>query len=353
MKNLYIVESPLQALCALEVSLSKKDEQNFIIANLSNKRREKNNQQTLKVLNLGVWDKKIILNPSDKPSNIISNHINQLTELSKIKRKFGYNVDSLYIGEFRYQFMHMVRCAVNAPNVFLLDDGAATVNVIKKYIYNRQYYPEDTIKESINAGFFKRILYKVFYKSYLDKSILEKEITILTAFFEESNNIAVKSLKFNNIALLKNKEQKQDGSLVYYYGSYYSENNYISLEYEIKFLTKIIEFYDKKHKKVIYFAHRDESEKKLSILTQNLQIEVKKPIEMAELFLINSLISPGEIAGAYTSTLNNVKFIFPEISIRSFRLDQSEIRLENRLAIGNIYDYYHRVGIDIKSFTDK
>ncbi|MGE6571694.1 hypothetical protein [Psychrobacter namhaensis] len=353
MNNLYVVESPLQALCALEVSLSKKGEQNFIIAKLSDIKRDENNQQILKVINLGVWDKKVILNPSKKKNNIITDHISQLKELSKIKKVFGGKIGCLYIGEFRYQYMHMVRCAINPFNVYLLDDGAATVNVIKKYIENKKYYPEDTIRKSIQSSFPKRIFYNIFYKNYLNKRILEKEITVLTAFFEESNDIAVRSLKFNNIALLKNKEQKKDSSLVYYYGSYYSENSYISLEYEINFLTKIIEFYDKKHKEIIYFAHRDESERKLSILTQHLQIEVKQPTEMAELFLINSLVSPGEVAGAYTSILNNVKFIFPEMSIRSFRLDQSEIRLENRLAIGNIYDYYHRIGIDVKSFTNK
>lgn len=55
--NLYFVESPLQALCALEVSLSLPDETHGVIVRLANTElRRRNDRQIQEVMGLRKWD---------------------------------------------------------------------------------------------------------------------------------------------------------------------------------------------------------------------------------------------------------------------------------------------------------
>lgn len=53
--NRFIVESPLQALVAVELSLQFSGKNNVIIYRLIGKRRERNDAQISKVIELGNW----------------------------------------------------------------------------------------------------------------------------------------------------------------------------------------------------------------------------------------------------------------------------------------------------------
>lgn len=345
LNNLYVVESPLQALCALEVSLGKHNEHHFIIARLSNEARNRNNQQILKILQLREWNNKIIIKPLVSRNKYI-NIVRDLKQLSEIRKKFRSKIDSLYIGEFRYEFMHMIRCAVDANNVYLLDDGAATVKVIQDYIKNGKYHP--TINLSNSKNILKRTIYKYLYGKYKDKKILAKKIEVITAFANEDINYGIKELKFNNIKKLYKDHRTTDDKIVYYYGSKYSEAGVISLEYELEFLSSIKSYYDKKDMQIFYFSHRDESEEKLSVLENELNFIIRRNDDIAELHLLKSSILPKEVAGAYTSTLNNIRNLFPDMNITSFRIVDDKINNVYKEGIDCIYRHYNEIGISIE-----
>ncbi len=77
-------------------------------------------------------------------SKSYSPHFENKFFLDDISKKYKGRVASLYIGEFRSSFMHMVRAAIKPENVFLLDDGAVSIKVINKYISQGHYYPYDS-----------------------------------------------------------------------------------------------------------------------------------------------------------------------------------------------------------------
>ncbi len=343
MINLYIVESPLQALCALEISLNKKNEKHSIVAKISNGDRVRNDNQILEIISKGSWYSYETIKYRFYNNALINNAESKFF-LLKIEREFKNKVSSLYIGEFRSPFMHMVRVAVKSRKVFLLDDGAVTVKVISNYINKEYYYPYDCFYPKNK---FKKVAFKLIYGKYIDFEIMNEHIKVLTAF-SDNEEFQSEKLLFNNIKSLFKKEQSIDTCLVYYYGSKYSEAGIINLDYELRFLKNIKNFYDIKNKTVIYFAHRDESEEKLDYISKHLNFEVIVPNTMAELYLLESKVLPSEISGAYTSILNNAKVIFPEIFLRSFKLRSKEIGEKWRKDIELIYEYYRKIDITIE-----
>jgi hypothetical protein len=343
--NLYIVESPLQALCALEVALGKKNElHDIIVRTSSGGERVRNDSQMLLIVEKFNWNyKKIIFDKKDAGRFSINSANKDF--IKGMKEKYKNNITSLYIGEFNSSVTHMVRMMVDAPNVFLLDDGAVTVKVIKNYINNGYNYPYDNFYPK---NILKKIVYKFLNRSYIDLSLINKDIKILTAFSSEESDKVIK-VNFKNIKKLGDDEKKIDNSVVYYFGSLYSEAKIVSRDYEISVLSKVKYFYTEKNKNIIYFAHRDESQEKLDFIESNLGFRVIKSELTAELFILESNTLPYEVAGAYTSVLNNIKVIFPEVSLRSFRLASVELCDRRREAINEVYNYYQGIGIVIES----
>lgn len=343
MDNLYIIESPLQALCALEVSLAKKNESHAIIARLSSGDRARNDKQIIDILSKRKWDFESIIKYSFYNTAMLNN-IESKFFLFNIEKKFKNKVSSLYIGEFRSSFMHMVRVTTNSPKVFLLDDGAASVKVIKNYIDKNYYYPYDSFYP---MNRLKKTIFKFIYKNHIDIEVMNKKIKILTAFSDQNSN-SIEKLEFINIKKLLKGNKSIDNSLVYYYGSKYSEVGIISRDYEYLFLNNIKKFYDDRNKKIVYFAHRDETEEKLNYISEELGFTIVVSDTMAELYLLESEVLPSEISGAYTSVLNNIKVIFPEINLRSFKLEKEQVSQKWRMDIELIYDYYRNLDIPIE-----
>lgn len=344
MNNLYVVESPLQALCAVEISLAKKNESHKIIIMLSNSSRQKNNQQIMKIIELRDWHERTILKPLKYKSSILA-HINNLKKLSTIRKKYKSNIQSLYIGDFRYPFMNMVRCAVDSENVTLIDDGTVTIEIIRDYIKLNKYHPD--IEALLPRKWIKRLIYKRIYNNYLDKNILKKRINVLTSFHKKSVEYNIDELKFTHIKKLIGQAISIDDNLVYFYGSKYSEAGVMPLEDEIELIKSIQNFYQSKKKSIIYFPHRDDSKQKLNILKNTLKLKISDNSDTAELGLLHSKILPAEVCGAFTSTLNNVKVIFPEITVCSFKPDLNKINPEHRNEISDVYKYYEDLGIEI------
>lgn len=346
--NLYVVESPLQALCALEISLNKRNEKNYILARISSGNRTRNDNQILEIISKGTWyhHKNIKYRFY---SNALTNNFESRFFLSKIEKELKNKVSSLYIGDFRSPFMHMVRVAVEPSQVFLLDDGAVTVKIINSYINKGYYYPYNSFYPENK---FKKMAFKLIYGKYIDFKIMNEHIKILTAF-SRNEDFQSEKLLFSNIKSLFKQKYSMDDCLVYYYGSKYSEAGIVALDYELRFLKSVKNFYDIRSKTVIYFAHRDESEKKLDYISKKLNFEVVIPNTMAELYLLESKVLPSEISGAYTSILNNAKVIFPEIFLRSFKLRSKEIGQKWRKDIELIYEYYRQIDITIEDESIK
>ena len=340
MNNFYVVESPLQALCALELALSKKNETHGIIVRISGGKRTRNDEQILSIINKLKWDYLYLMNNSKYQLSYLD-HLNIIRVLRRTRKKFENKVNKLYIGEFRSSFMHMIRCAVNAKEECLLDDGTVTVEMVNKYLSQGFFYPYDII---FPENKYKYILFKIIYYGFNKENKLNKRLKIHTVY----KNINYDNIDFVSFTCVKKffaLNRCVDKSLVYFYGSKYSEAKITSLEYELSFLKKVAVFYE--NKKLVYFAHRDESKIKLEIIKNELGFEVCIPEKTAEIFLLESKVLPVEISSACSSVLVNSSIIFPEIKLRSFRIDSNQVAENARSGINMAYDYFESIDIPI------
>lgn len=104
--NLFIVESPLQALVAVELSLQFSGQSNGIIYKLAGDARKRNDEQLTKVIDLGDWSFREQVEFYGAFG--VFRQLNSRKYILQLKKRFKGDVKNLFVGEFRSQWMHLV-----------------------------------------------------------------------------------------------------------------------------------------------------------------------------------------------------------------------------------------------------
>ncbi|MCK7459135.1 alpha-2,8-polysialyltransferase family protein [Idiomarina aminovorans] len=339
--NLFVVESPLQALVALELSLRFKDDKNGVVYRFV-EGRERNNKQVESVLSQGDWSfKKSLLFDT---SSGLSTHKSILRELNYFKKTFPKGIRQLFIGEFRSQWMHFMRSAVSPGKTILMDDGAATLAVKRKFIDKGIYFPEVLWKK---GNPIKRFVKRNMYSRFMKKRVLQSKIYFASAFIKSESLYPIDFSFFKE--MYKSEPKKSSKKSVFFFGSKYSESGIISQEYELAFLGRVKDFYSSYECDLVYCAHRDESDEKLNVIRNEVGLQVILPDSPAEIFLLEHSENILEVSGAYSSVLNNVKVILPEVIVRAFQLVPEEICVKYRADIGLVYRYFDSEGVKVVS----
>ncbi|QZN91417.1 alpha-2,8-polysialyltransferase family protein [Idiomarina abyssalis] len=339
--NLFVVESPLQALVALELSLRFKDEKNGIVYRLA-KGRERNNEQIESVISKGHWsfEKKVLFNNSSG----LASHRSILRELNYFRKKFSKGIKQLFIGEFRSQWMHFMRVAVSPKKTVLMDDGATTLEIKRKFLDKGVYYPTVLWKQ---RNFIKSLVKQKIYHRFIKKRVLQSPLYLASAFIKAES---LYPIDFSYLKeLLKSTKTSSIERKVFFFGSKYSESGIISREYELSFLERVKEFYASYECDLVYCAHRDESDEKLNVIRNELGLQVIIPDSPAEIFLIEHSQSILEVSGAYSSVLNNAMVLLSGTQVRAFQLLPEEICVKHRADIGHLYKHFISEGLNVVS----
>lgn len=346
--NLFLVESPLQALVAVELSLKFEDQTSGIIYNLSrDPARERQDEQIISVIELGVWKyKELYKRPKTKG---IFWHIDFKKEISRLKFCFEGNVEKLFFGEFRSQWMHIARLAISPDKYILMDDGAATLIAKSRYIDQGIFYPENLWKKSSYA---KRLVRSLIYRGLFNPKQRCRPVSFASAFLKDQSEFTVdfSYIRSKRINLIKSNSGVVLPRKAFFFGSKYSEAGIITCNYELYFISQVIGFYKNKGLDLVYCAHRAESEEKLDLIRALGSVKVLRPDLPAELFLLECDKEVAEIGAAYSSVINSLGLVFPEKPIISFRLNNEDVNPINRKDIEQIYSYYEKSGIFIKEF---
>lgn len=136
-KGLFIIESPLQLMCAYEAIKEFKIEKVKVIARLAD-RGGRNNQQMLLMLNELLSDyrvKKVYLKPQDKSlkSIVISLLLMMETTLSY---SLNYN---MFIGYYNSKFATVLTFFVKTSRKVYLDDGTASLSYPESILKSKSY----------------------------------------------------------------------------------------------------------------------------------------------------------------------------------------------------------------------
>lgn len=342
--NLFIVESPLQALVAVELSLQFVGQNNGIICRLSGRGRERNDAQILQVIELGNWSfQESVRFTGESP---LVRHINCRRYIIQLRKRFRHRIRHLFFGEFRSQWMHLARFAVAPQKFVLMDDGAATLTAKHSFIDHGIYYPADLWRR---ATLLKKAVKEVIFFGLLDKVQAQKTVSFASAFFSDESEFEIDfSAVRKKFAPLPDSRAELH-TKAYFFGSKYSEAGILSLTYELDLISKVLNYYQTKGLTVVYCAHRDESEEKLSLIQNVSGLEVVRPALPAELFLLERDAEVAEIGAFYSSVINNLSLIFPEKLITSFRLDPNAINPNNRKAVELIYSHFEKKGVPVQS----
>jgi len=339
--NLFVVESPLQALVALELSLRFKDQKNGIVYRFA-EGRERNNNQIETVISRGNWSFKRKIFFDNRSA--LSNHKSIVRELKSLVEFFPAGIKQLFIGEFRSQWMHLMRVAVTPSRTVLMDDGAATLTVKRKFIDKGIYYPAILWKQS---NPIKNLVKRCMYRHFVNNRELQSPIYFASAFAKTESlyPIDFSSLK----ELFKNNAKNTDKKAVFFFGSKYSESGIISREYELVFLEQVKQFYSPYNCDLVYCAHRDESDDKINVIKNALNFNVLVSDTPAEVFLLENSHRIMEVSGAYSSVLNNAKVLMPEVLVRAFKLTSEEVSVKHRADINFLYKHFTSEGIEVVS----
>jgi len=338
----------LQALGAIEAAYLQKDMKNVVVVKISN--RERNDSQLLAVVDGFNWDEKIqykVLLKSGK----YKSPLHFIFFILKMKKKFYGDVCNFFMGEFRSEWMHDLKGALNPKFLYLLDDGAVSIVVQKKYI-GQNIYNSYGIKspEGLGGKIIKKIkglLYYSFRRNHLQRIVPN----LFTVY--ELEPIPGQKIIRNKFSYLKSKKINFDvvGDEVFYFGSTYSEANIVSLDYELRFIESIIGHYEKKAIRFVYIPHRDESSEKIELIKKEFNVQIKYLNVPAELYFFSSDKFPAHIGGGYTSVLLSLFEQHSFKSVTAFRLPENEIIEMYRKDVNEIYQFMSRYGISVEKVS--
>ena len=338
--NVFLVQSPFQALNAIEAKSTDLGKFNIVIVYLTSEK--KNNEQVIKIIERHSWDK-IIFFPNLK--NIIFRLTNIFFFLWINHLKYKGKVDTLWFGDFRSEWMHYCIKVYIPKQIYLLDDGLVTISIQNQYFAKNIYKPT-TMQNKNFIKKFQNIFFKLIYHPFSSTN-LNKPFNIFTIYkIKPLKNQKVLSNPINYLRSLTYKKEFHEDE-VYYFGAPYYENSIVSFEFEINFLKFVAKHYKSKNLKFFYVQHRRESPKKLKYLKNRLGVKVLDPKKPAEIYFLEMKKYPKHIAGAYSSVLINLKLLINFKSITAFLIPENEISPRFRGHVSDLYKYMEMQKVNI------
>lgn len=340
--NVFLVESPLQALVAAELSWMLEKDNNYIVYRTFGYGRKRSDQQIKSVIEIGNWAS--VKEISFGKPGTISWYRSARRQIVEIIEEINGVAGKLYIGDFRTQWMHGFRTRLNESEFFVIDDGTASILIKENYFDKGIYLP---IQDWRSEGLLKYSLKKLMFLGFVNSSLAHKRINFLSAFSPDCSELKI---DFRNIKRIYFKaEEKSNTKTVFYFGSKYSEAETISQDYEIYFICRVYRYFERLGMDFVYIPHRDEAKDKIDELSRLLGFTVLAIDKPAELFLIENSGTFDVVAGAYTTVLCNIRLVFPDIPVKSFKFDLKKISDKRRHSVNRIYRYLEDVGIEVIS----
>lgn len=322
LNNLFIIDSPLQLLNAIEAREYFKTSNNILVVIFYKNHNQRHRAQVNNILGIYDWDKVLIVDSINARSKFFQ-------ILSLIKKLKQYNYNYIFCGNIS-KSQNAIITSVEKNEVCLIDDGVATINI---YAEGKVTNFGNKLKDK-----FKLLRYKLF-------GITIESIENMS-FFSTLNLTGKDDIKVikNEYRYLRSRSNQYnlDTETVYIVGQNFVKVNSLTDEQYIAYLKKIKNIYN--DKKIVYLPHREESinDKYKEVFDENFKlVYFDNNIEL-EFILKN--IYPATVIGFISSALTTIKSLFPKTDIVSLK-PNSKI-LQERFA--HVYDYFEKDGIKVE-----
>ena len=300
LKNIFLIASPLQVICAYEFSTQYLADKNIIcpIYIKGAPLRNKQIKNTIQFFNFQNIENIYIGKP-------LVNKVNQIYAVCQfifLRIKLGGGNYRLIFGDFRDKTMHFSRVFFKPKETFVIDDGFASYLAGKNYLSKSIFLP--------NVSKFEEIILRILCQY---KYLKESKIILFSIYSELLTGDLFLQNDFKSVRKkIKYKKKKYDKKMAFYIGTKLSERGALTLADEIKILKSSLIYLRSIDKECTYFAKRSTSKKKLDLI-EKLGYKIYVPEYPLELYLMNSEYIPSLICGFGSSVFSNLPKLFPNV----------------------------------------
>ncbi|TPN87882.1 hypothetical protein [Aquimarina algicola] len=251
-------------------------------------------------------------------------------KIIRAARKMPKNYSLVLVGHMLSIYQNVLANTIKNSECIYLDDGNASVAQIKQLKKEKikSFSPFSKRIFPLLLGFNVNLRYG---KKGLNYFTIYKDLIV--------ENHPYLCFDINDLEYLKSEYGKKEinKNFVYFIGTpfYWNNKSYENFEQDIK---KVSEFYQ--NKKVFYFPHRYESKEQLEIIN-NLGWKIVKNELPIELLLIELENLPLEFGFFYSSAVDNISKLIPNMNFKSFEIDNTEF-LEDGKNIYKLYRSYEK-----------
>lgn len=243
--------------------------------------------------------------------------------LVKLLQKYSY--DFVFCGNLS-SIGKMIIASISKNKVFLLDDGAVTIN----------HYLSELNKDNRNTKYpLKKKIRHWRFNLFGLKTIPTDTINLFTSY--QFVPRAKEQIVHNNLTYFKQTVLSHTiaDETVYLLGQPLADIQLINRETYLNYVQKIQNFYQRK---LVYIPHRAESVSDDLIRLQDDNFTIQEIHQPIELEFINSHKYPKYICSFYSSALFTLNILYPESEIIAFVIEPDKMVFP-RPEIKNVYDY--------------
>lgn len=320
-KNLYIASTPLQLLNVLEAMHYFNTQNNILVIILNGV--QKNTDQIEQLLANVKVDELIKIYPAK---------ISKFTQYVKLINQLKENeYDYLFSGDFGTT-QRVIIATLKKEKVYLLDDGAATINLYNKFFKNNKF----------NQYNLKTLRYLLFGF----KIQIKEQVNLFTIFdFEPLKRIDIVKNDLSNLRSNFNVSKNNiNNKMVYFLGQPVTCLFEKTDVYKSN-IVKLSQLYS--NKKIIYIPHRAEKEDTYNAILelQLKNIEICVLDKGVELYFLEQNIYPQEVISHVSTALFTLKNIYPDCISRYIPIPHSDNPKYESKEVQEVYDYYEKTGI--------
>ncbi len=317
-KNLFIVNSPLQLLNAIE-AVYKFNLKNLLLVAIYNRSENNKNQMENKIKEFS-FDEVVRFTPKKG-----SKYIGYIRLINQLKE---YQYDNVFTGELEDPSFRVLVANIKKEKLFLLDEGTSTIvdyeTKIKKNKFNKLEYK---LIRYLFAGFNLKLKDTINFFTYYDFEPLDGGDVIRNRLEYMRKDFKQNSVDYSDTLFFLGKPL-----------FIFSDKN----EFDIV-LQNVLQKY--KSKKIVYFPHKDESDtiKNIKKICKDIEfLEINQPIE--EYFLKNG-IYPKHIISCSSTALITTKILFDECSVEYIKIKNPNTNLDYMKNSDIIYNYFEKNSI--------
>lgn len=328
---LYIIESPMQCLNALEASYaidSEKRHNHYLLVRYSHNIR--NNTQIDNILSLSSWTKIIRIRQV--------RWFNYLRAIAFLKTSFlkELQFQRVYIGEFRSPWMFLIANNLNSSSLFLLDDGAGTperqVQDLDPDVPSKHYSQIHPLKRTVKSA----LSAIAGLKSERQRSSLN----LFTVFpIKPYPRQAVELNDYKFLRSLVEQHEPSDEGGVYFIGTNLVNAKIMTETDYFSYVKNKIDEYSG-HGKITYLAHRAENVEVLERYSKRFGFSYVFLNNIVEYEFIKSGIVPKALISFPSFAAYTLKIIFPRMTVDMIRVNNEYVLRPHRDNFDKSYALY-------------